>query len=134
MSNQTTQFPGYAYIVSIRSSTGIEQPLGGFTQTNGLSKIQGLNKSTGVTLKRGVVDASGLADWINATRGTGKTTGARNITITLRDPLHIPLHSWSLSQATPTKFVGPPLSAKSGEVALEELVLSAESIEIVPPH
>lgn len=36
--------------------------------------------------------------------------------------------SWKLSKCTPTHYRGPVLGTKSGSIAIEELVLSSESI------
>jgi hypothetical protein len=55
--------------------------------------------------------------------------------VTLRDETGTPIISWKFTKAMPVRYKGPPLGGKgSGDCAIEELVLSAESIELVPPH
>jgi phage tail-like protein len=53
--------------------------------------------------------------------------------ITLRDEAANPVQSWKLRNVVPMKYTGPTLAGKGGgEVAMEELVLSAEGFEIAP--
>jgi phage tail-like protein len=60
----------------------------------------------------------------------------RNVLLTLRGESGQPTMSWQLANATPTSFNGPTLGAGGAPkaVAIEELVLAAENIQIVAPH
>jgi phage tail-like protein len=130
-------YASYSYVISLRGPTNPEKVLGGFSGVSGLTshvqKITGMNKSTDVTLKRGVVDSSGISDWLAQARAT-QTAGYREVIITLRDETGHPARSWKLHNTLPVKYTGPTLSGKGSDVAIEELVLSSEGIEIVPPH
>jgi phage tail-like protein len=99
-----------------------------------MQKVGGIHTTSDVTLKRGVVSAGYLWNWVAAARGSGGA-GKLDATVTLRNEQGQPVQSWKLSKATPVRYTGPTLGGKgSGEVAMEELILSAEAIEIVPPH
>ena len=54
----------------------------------------------------------------------------RTVTITLLDLRREPVARYVLRGAQPDRWTGPVLDALSGEVALEELVLSAEALDI----
>jgi phage tail-like protein len=96
------------------------------------SRLPGLQKVGDVTLKRGVVDSSSLSNWINSARGGGSVRG--HLIIVLRNQAGMPVKSWKLKNAAPLRYAGPTLAGKGTDVAIEELVLSIESIEIVPHH
>lgn len=162
MSDRSAPYPSYAYVVYLNRPGGLETLLGGFTATAGLSQrsfryrtgnefvgsrgggnifggaglMQGARTSgkvNDVTLKRGVVSAGDLWNWIAAVRGAGGA-GKCDATVTLRNEAGAPVMTWKLSQAMPVRYTGPPLGGHGGDVAIEELVLCAELIEIVPPR
>jgi len=122
--------------------SGVE--VGGFTEVSGLSlsmditddragrslkspvrKVLTMHKSGDVTLKRGIVSSGDFSAWITS---SGKQA-PRDLTLLLKDEKGAPVHRWALSRATPLKSTGPTLSAKGNDVAMEELVLSCETIE-----
>jgi phage tail-like protein len=53
-----------------------------------------------------------------------------NISITLLDDLGNPKITWNLFECWPTKWTGPSLNATSDEVAIEQLTLAYERIEV----
>lgn len=128
MPNRTVPFPAYQYLLALAEPGESEIVLGGFSN---MSKLTGLHKVGDITLKRGVVDSSKLWDWINQVR-SGNPGPRRNGSIILRDETHTSIQSWKLRNAAPVTYTGPPLTANGGDVAVEELILSAETIEIVP--
>jgi phage tail-like protein len=92
-------------------------------------KVPGIHKVSDVTLKRGIVNSSDLWTWISQTRNEG-VAAKRTIVITLRDEAGNPVQKWTLGNVVPMKYTGPTLAAKGGgDVAMEELVLSSESLE-----
>lgn len=121
--------------------------LGGFTEAVGLpeppiiehspiedrGKIQGTHKVPDVMLKRGLVEAAELSNWITEAR-TSKTSASSEMIVTLRNEADAPIMSWRLTYALPMRYTGPPLSGRLDEAAIEELVLSGRSVEIVPPQ
>lgn len=149
MPDRTAPYPAYNYLVDI-GGRDPNQPLGGFSDVSGLStdihmseyrdgnerephvrKIPGSHKVGDVTLKRGIVNSSDLWNWISDTRTNGYSA-KRDVTITLRDEANKPVQAWKLRSVAPMKYTGPTLAGKgAGDVAMEELVLSAEGFEIV---
>jgi phage tail-like protein len=104
---------------------------GGNFRQNGPLKVTGTNKVPDVTLKRGVIgDLETLYSWINEVRG-GSQTALRTVTIELQSEDHTStVQSWKLTNARPTKYTGPSLSGKGTDVAIEELVLASERIDL----
>jgi phage tail-like protein len=148
---RTAPLPAYNYLVDIGGRPA-DQPLGGFSDVSGLEtdihiseyrdgnekephvrKIPGSHKVGDVTLKRGVVDSSDLWAWIMNARTNG-VDAQRDVTITLLDEAGKPIQKWKLRGVVPMKYTGPTLAGKGGgDVAMEELVLSAEAYEISAP-
>jgi phage tail-like protein len=148
MADRTTPYGAFNFTVNLNGPIGEEQPLGGFSDVSGLSneitiaeyrngnektnhvrKVPGAHKIGDVTLKRGIVNSSDLWDWITQTRTQG-VVAKRTVVITLRDEAGTPVQKWTLGGVVPMKYTGPTLAAKGGgDVAMEELVLSSESLE-----
>ena len=104
-------------------------PHGGFQEVSGLRKIKGLNKSTDITLKRGVIASAALRDWLDEIRRDGQ--GAkRTVTIRQQDEEHHTVQTWKLLRARIIKHVSGPFNAKGTDVAMEELVLAYERLEL----
>jgi len=93
-------------------------------------KITGLNKSTDVTLKRGVIGSMNLFNWLNDIRN-GKQAATRDITIQLQRKEHrAVVQTWKLIRARIIKVVSGPMNAKGTDVAMEELTLAYERLEL----
>jgi len=149
MADRTTPYGAFNFLVNLNGPVGEDQPLGGFSDVSGLNteitmaeyrngndkpnhvrKVPGIHKVGDVTLKRGIVKSKDIWDWITATRTTGYAA-KRTVVITLRDEAGTPVQKWVLGGVAPMKYTGPTLAAKGGgDVAMEELVLSCESIEV----
>jgi phage tail-like protein len=148
MPDRTTPYGAFNFLVNLNGPLGEDQPLGGFSDVSGLSteitmaeyrngnakpnhvmKVPGIHKVGDVTLKRGLVSSRDLWDWISASRTDG-VKARRTVVITLLDEAHNPVEKWTLGGVVPMKYTAPTLAAKGGgDVAMEELVLSAESLE-----
>ena len=149
MADRTAPYPAYNYLVDLKGPRDPAALLGGFSDVSGLNteihisdyrdgnevnphvrKIPGSHTVGQVTLKRGVVKVKDLWDWISETRTTG-VAAARDVTITLRDEAGASKVIFKLTNVFPSKYTGPTLSGKGGgEVAMEELVLTPEGLEI----
>ncbi len=55
----------------------------------------------------------------------------REVTIRLLDETHREVFKWRLFNAWPCKLSGPSLNAQSNELAVEQLELCCERIEVV---
>ena len=147
MADRTHPYGAFNFIVNLNGPRGPEDPLGGFSDVSGIGtentvaeyrngndpenhvrKVPGVHKVSDVTLKRGIVNSADLFEWIEAVRRTG-VVAQRTVTITLRDEASQPVQTWTLRGVIPLKYTGPTLAAKGGgDVAMEELVLSAEAM------
>lgn len=93
-------------------------------------KVTGLNKSTDVTLKRGVIGSLSLYNWLNQIRN-GDQNAMRNVVIHLQNEDHTQIvQTWKLMRARIIKHTSGPLNAKGTDVAMEELVLAYERLEM----
>jgi phage tail-like protein len=81
-----------------------------------------------VTLERAVDQSSSatvrgwLQNWVTAWTNYG-TLPATTVTVQLLDYQQNPVMRWALSNARPSKWIGPSLSATEEKVAIETLVL-----------
>ena len=144
MANRTTPYGAFNYQVNFDGA----EAFGGFSDVSGIGteikvaeyrngnekenhtrKVAGINTSSDTTLKRGIVDSKSLWAWIRQAR-IGGPDAQKNVTITLLDEAQKPVQSWVLRGTIPMKYTGPTLAGKGGgDVAMEEIVLSSESIE-----
>jgi phage tail-like protein len=100
----------------------------GNDKPNSVRKLPGLNKSTDVTMKRGVIGSLDLFDWIKEV--AAGNINRRDVAITLLDEARSTVMTWILRRALPKKWTGPNLNAKGTDVAMEELTLTAEGIDL----
>lgn len=123
-------FGGFSDVSGLGTDITIAEYRNGNEKENHVRKVPGIHKVGDVTLKRGVIDSKSLWDWIKQTRTTG-VAAQKNVVITLLDEAQSAVQRWKLRGVVPMKYSGPTLAAKGGgDVAMEELVLSAEAIEI----
>ncbi len=143
---RTTPYGAFNYIVEFDNDEGL---LGGFSDISGIGseikvaeyrngnekenhtrKVAGIHTASDVTGKRGVVNSKKLYEWIKAARTNGPDA-QKTMKITLLDEAQQPVQSWVLRGVIPTKYTGPTLAGKGGgDVAMEEIVFSAEAFEI----
>jgi phage tail-like protein len=151
MPDRVTPYGAFNFLVNINGPVGPDEPLGGFSDVSGLGtemtiaeyrngnekenhvrKVPGVHKVSDVTLKRGIVNSQDLWAWIEDVRLNGPLA-QREVVITLRDEAGKDVQSWTLHGVVPTKYGGPTFAAKGGgDVAMEELVLSAEGLDFAP--
>lgn len=123
-------FGGFSDVSGIGNEMTISEYRNGNDKENHVRKIPGVHKVTDVTLKRGIVNSKSLWEWIKKTRTDGPAA-QRSVSIVLLDEARSVVQSWVLQGAVPMKYTGPTLAAKGGaDVAMEEIVLSAEGLEI----
>jgi phage tail-like protein len=101
----------------------------GNSKETGVQKLPGLARYPDVILRRGIIGSLDLYQWINDIRN-GASNAARTVTIQLLSEDGAPVLTWKLSRAWPSKYSGPDLDAKGTDVAIEELVLSYERLEM----
>ena len=148
MAERKTPYCAFNFLVAIDQGRAPESFLGGFSDVSGLGnemtiaeyrngnekenhvrKVPGIHKVADVTLKRGIVDSSDLWNWVKDVRKNGPSA-QREVNITLLDEAGNDVQKWTLHGTVPMKYTGPALAAKGGgDVAMEELVLSAEGLD-----
>lgn len=109
---------------------GVAEYGSGNEKESNVRKITGLNKSTDVTLKRGVIGARNLQQWLNDIRDDNQNA-LRNVVVHLLDEDHrAVVRTWKLMRARITKHISGPMNAKATDVAIEELTLRYERLEM----
>ena len=109
--------------------TVAEYRAGNFKE-NSVMKITGMNKTTDVTLKRGVIGSLDLYQWLDQIRN-GDQAAMRTVTIQLQNEDHTAVvQTWKLLRARIIKHTSGPFNAKGTDVAMEELVLAYERLEM----
>ena len=93
-------------------------------------KVNGVYKVGDVTLKRGLIGATDLYLLTNAIR-TGDRSVIQDVQVELQDETHTKVFTFTLKNARPIRYTAPTFNAKGGtEVAIEELVLSCEDLQV----
>ena len=144
-----TPYAAFNFLVELLPGEG-RDTIAGFSEASGLNleitvaeyragndpvnyvrKIPGVVKAGDITLKRGVIGASNLYDWIDPVRRGDIKLAKRTVQIKLlNETRQDVVVTWTLRGAMPLKWTGPSLAAKGGgDVAIEEFVLSVESLE-----
>ena len=90
------------------------------------AKIPPIHKTNDVTLKRGVI-ARNAAFW-----NWWKNTKPQSVVIKLLDEHGRITATWRLANARPVKVTAPDLNSKGNDVAIEEIVIAYERLEIEP--
>lgn len=102
----------------------------GNSRENAVMKIPGLTKTSDVTLKRGVIGSLNLYQWLDQIRN-GDVNAMRTVTIQLQNEDHTGIvQTWKLLRARIVKHTSGPFNAKGNDVAMEEMVLTYERLEM----
>lgn len=121
---------GFQEVSGIGSDVVVTEYRNGNSKENSVIKLTGLNRVTDVTLKRGLMGALSLYQWFDQIHNGGGTA-LRTVTIQLQNEEHTEVvHTWRLLRARIIKHTSGPLNAKGSEVAIEEIVLAYERLEL----
>lgn len=121
---------GFQEISGIGMEVTITEYRPGNYAFNNVIKTAGLNKATDVTLKRGVIGSLDLYRWLDDVRN-GSPNSLRTVTIELKsEDRTATVQTWRLLNARIMKLQNGALSAKGTDVAMEELTLSYERLEM----
>jgi phage tail-like protein len=102
----------------------------GNEKENNPRKLTGLARVSDVTLRRGIIGSLRLYVWLDQIRN-GDSGALRDVTIQLQNEDHTDIvMTWQLRRARIVKHASGPLNGKGTDVAMEELVLSYERLEI----
>ena len=121
---------GFQEISGIGMEVTVSEYRTGNSRENSVMKITGMNKATDVTMKRGVIGSLNLYDWLHQIRN-GDQAALRTVTIQLQNEDHTKVvQTWKLLRSRIIKHTSGPLNAKGTDVAMEELVLAYERLEM----
>ncbi len=121
---------GFQEVSGLSSDVVVTEYRNGNAKENSVMKLTGLNRVSDVTLKRGLMGSMGLYDWFNDIRN-GNTKALRTVTIRLMTEDHADVvMTWKLLRARIIKHTSGPFNAKGTDVAMEEIVLACERLEL----
>ncbi len=132
LGNGVTEGPdaGFQEVSGVGMEVTVSEYRTGNSRENSVMKITGLNKSTDVTLKRGVIGSLSLYTWLDDIRN-GNQNALRTVTVQLQSEDHTQVvQTWKLLRARIIKHTSGPFNAKGTDVAMEELVLAYERLEM----
>jgi phage tail-like protein len=121
---------GFQELSGIGMEVTVSEYRNGNHKENSVMKVTGMNKSTDVTMKRGVIGSLNLYQWLDQIRN-GDQKAMRTVTIQLQNEDHTDIvQTWKLLRARIIKHTSGPFNAKGTDVAMEELVLAYERLEM----
>lgn len=121
---------GFQQVSGIGTEVTVVEYRNGNARENSVVKLTGLHKVSDVTLKRGVIGSLALWQWLDQVRN-GDAAARRTVTIQLQSEDHTAVvQTWKLLRARIVKHTSGPFNALSSEVAIEEIVLACERLEL----
>jgi phage tail-like protein len=121
---------GFQEVTGLSTEVTVVEYRNGNDRENVVRKIPGLVKTSDVTLKRGIIGATDLFEWLEQVRN-GDLGAVRTVRIQLQneDRTAVVL-AWRLTRARIIKHTSGPLNAKGTDVAMEEIVLAYERLDM----
>jgi phage tail-like protein len=121
---------GFMEVSGIALTLDISDHRSGNSRGNSPSLHSGLARYPLVTLRRGVIGSLNLYAWINEVRNGGENA-RRTVTISLQtEDQSAVVMTWKLMGAWPVQLNYTGLDANGTDVAMEELVLAYERLEM----
>ncbi len=121
---------GFQEVSAISTEVAVTEYRTGNSKENSVRKITGLNKASDVTLKRGVIGSLTLYAWLDDIRN-GNQNALRTVTVQLQNEDHTEVvQTWKLLRARIVKHSSGPFHARGNDVAMEEIVLAYERLEL----
>ena len=139
-SSRNDPYASFNFIVDIQGMRA------GFSEVGGLStetdiieyregneditvrKIPGKRKYANISLKRGFTNSKDLWEWRKKVM-EGKTQRLPG-TITLLNESRKAALVWKFYEAWPAKWAGPAMNAKNNDIAIEEMDIAVEGLEL----
>jgi phage tail-like protein len=119
---------GFRECSGLESSQNATEYREGTDKNLAVRKQPGLNTHSDITLSRGITSDSKLWEWREkAAKGAVER---HDISITLLDNVGNAQVTWNLFDCWPRTWTGPSLNATADEVAIEQLTLAYERIEV----
>jgi phage tail-like protein len=132
LGNGVTEGPaaGFQEVSNIGMEVTVAEYRTGNMRENSVQKITGINKANDVTMKRGVIGVLDLYQWLDQIRN-GDQAAYRTVTVQLQNEDHTQVvQTWKLLRARIIKHVSGPMNAKGTDVAMEELTVAYERLQM----
>lgn len=121
---------GFAEVSGLSMEIDVIEYRNGNSRENQVMKLPGLAKVANVTLKRGVMGSLALWRWIDQVRN-GDAAALRTVTVQLQNEDRSAIvQTWRLLRARIVKHTSGPFNAKGNDVAMEEVVIAFERLEL----
>jgi phage tail-like protein len=121
---------GFQECSEIGMSVDVVEYRNGNEKENGVRKLTGLGRYPDVTLRRGIIGSLDLYRWLDEIRN-GDETAYRTVTVRLTNEDHSAVvQEWKLMRARVVRHVSGPFDARRSDVAMEELTLAYERLEL----
>jgi phage tail-like protein len=121
---------GFQECGALSMSVDVIEYRNGNEKENNPRKLTGLARVSDVTLKRGIIGSLALYKWLDQIRN-GDPAGLRTVVIHLQNEDHTAIvMTWKLLRARIVKHTSGPLNGKGTDVAMEEITLAYERLEI----
>ena len=121
---------GFQECSEIDMSVDVIEYRNGNEKENAVRKLTGLARVNDVTLRRGVIGSLNLYSWLDDIRN-GNQNAFKDVTIELWDEAHTAaVQTWRLRRARIIKHISGPFNAKGTDVAMEELTLAYERLDM----
>jgi phage tail-like protein len=121
---------GFQECSEIGVSVDVIEYRNGNEKENNVRKLTGLTHVSNVTLRRGIIGSLNLYQWLDQIRN-GDAGAYRTVLIQLQNEDHTAVvMTWKLFRARIIKHTSGPFNAKGTDVAMEELTLAYERLEM----
>ena len=121
---------GFQECSEIGMSVDVVEYRNGNEKENSVRKLTGLARYPDVTLKRGIIGSLDLYKWLDDIRN-GSQSAMRTIVVQLMNEDHTAVvQEWRLLRARIVKHVSGPFNARASDVAMEEITLAYERLEL----
>ena len=121
---------GFQECSEICMSVDVVEYRNGNEKENAVRKLTGLARYPDVTLKRGIIGSLDLYTWLDDIRN-GNQSAIRTVVVQLMNEDHTTVvQEWKLMRARIIKHVSGPFNARASDVAMEEITLAYERLEL----
>jgi phage tail-like protein len=121
---------GFQECSEIGTTVDVIEYRNGNEKANNVRKLSGLERPCDVTLRRGIIGSLDLYNWLNQIRN-GDQAAVRTVLIHLQNEDHTAIvQTWKLFRARIVRYVSGPFNAQCSDVAIEELTLAYERLEM----
>ncbi len=121
---------GFQECSAMSASVDVIEYRNGNDRDNAPRKLTGLHRVSDVTLRRGLIGSLNLYQWLDQIRN-GDAAAVRTVVIRLmNEDRSASVMTWKLLRARIVKHRSGPLHARGTDVAMEEMTLAYERLEL----